>query len=65
MGSTEGRLYGAFRAVGYPLLAKEKVARLACGADRRRVRITPSPSGGAADWNRISERARPSATVGS
>jgi hypothetical protein len=47
------------------LLAKEKVARLARGADRRRVRITPSPSGGAADWNRISARAWPSATVGS
>jgi len=48
-----------------PWLAKEKVARLARGADRRRVRITPSPSGGAADWNRISARAWPSATVGS
>jgi hypothetical protein len=47
-----------------PLLAKEKVARSARGADRR-VRITPSPSGGAADWNRISARAWPSATVGS
>ncbi len=48
-----------------PLLAKEKVARSARGADRRRVQITPSPSGRAADSNRISARAWPSATLGS
>ena len=48
-----------------PLPAKEKVARLACGADRRRVQITPPPSGRAADSNRISARAWPSGTVGS
>ena len=48
-----------------PLPAKEEVARLARGADRRRVRITLSLSGGAADWNRVSARAWPSAPVGS
>jgi len=47
-----------------PLLATEKVARSARGADRCRVWITPSPSVGTTDQSRRSHaRAWPSPTL--